>query len=195
MQDSVLDNIQSNPDHPFNVDLRENDLHNWIPEEAVRMLYYGMDSMVFPENSTMALDTMIYLGATDVQALNLDPNADHNGCFIPATTYALEWFDSLRAECEMVHVSISSFEKQPEIRLYPNPFSSSTTIEYELQGPGTADITIFNHLGQIVESTSLVNSQSGKQQYVWNASEMPAGIYFVQVKTGNEVTTRKMIKR
>jgi len=199
VQDSVLDNIQSNPNHPFNVDLRENDLHNWIPEEAVRMLYCGMDSMVFPENSTMALDTMIYLGATDVQALNLDPNADHNGCFIPATTYALVWFDNLRLEvCDSIAgppVSVPTFEKQPEISLYPNPFSSSTIIEYELSGPGTADITIFNHLGQIVESTSLVNSQSGKQQYVWNASEMPAGIYFVQVRVGNEVTTRKMIKR
>jgi len=79
--------------------------------------------------------------------------------------------------------------------IYPNPFSLSTTIEYELFKASTADITIFNHLGQIVERSSLGDSQPGIHQYVWNALGMPAGIYFVQVRAGNEVTTRKMIKQ
>ena len=74
MQDSVLDNIINNPNHPVNIDLRENDLHNWIPEEPVRMLYCGMDPMVFPENSIMAQDTMNALGAPDVQAIDIDPD-------------------------------------------------------------------------------------------------------------------------
>jgi len=98
MQDSVVDNIKNNPDHPFNVDLRENDLHNWVPQEPVRMVYCGMDIWVFPENSIMAKDTMNAIGAIDVQALDLDPTADHWGCYTPATTYALEWFDSLMVE-------------------------------------------------------------------------------------------------
>lgn len=49
-------------------------------------------------------------------------------------------------------------EKSPEIRgstiivkNYPNPFSSSVTIEYELQQPQRVTITIYNHLGEQIE--------------------------------------------
>jgi len=194
MQDSVLDNIKSNPDHPWNVDMRENDLHNWIPQEPVRMLYCGMDSMAFPENSIMARDTMNAMGAPDVQAMDLDPNGTHETCFLCNIYYALEWFDSLAAPGIMVGISMPTDIKQHEISLYPNPFSLSITIEYELSKPSTADITIFNHLGQIVERISLGNSQPGIYQFVWKASRMPAGIYFVQVRAGQKATTRKIVK-
>jgi len=39
VQDSVLDNIKNDPDHKVNIAMRKNDLHNWIPQEPVRMLY------------------------------------------------------------------------------------------------------------------------------------------------------------
>ena len=80
------------------------------------------------------------------------------------------------------------------IKTYPNPFSNSTTIEYELAKPGTANITIFNHLGQQIESISQRNPRSEKQQHVWDASGLPDGIYFVQVRAGQEMATRKVIK-
>ncbi|MCK5278544.1 MAG: hypothetical protein KAK04_08400, partial [Cyclobacteriaceae bacterium] len=119
MQDSVIDNILSMPNHPTRVALRDNDLYNWIPQNPVRMLYCTMDHLVTFENSIVALDTMNALGAPDVQAIDVYPSGNHFTCFIPATTYSLVWFDSLRVEC--VITSIASVKKQPEINLYPNP--------------------------------------------------------------------------
>jgi len=81
-----------------------------------------------------------------------------------------------------------------KLKCYPNPFSTRVTIEYEKAQPGIS-IIVINHLGQIVESVGQGYSQAVNQQYVWNALGMPAGIYFVQVRAGNEVTTRKMIKQ
>jgi len=142
MQDSVIFNIKNNPNHPANIALRKNDLHNWIPEEPVRMLYCGMDPMVFPQNSIMALDTMNALGATDVQAIDVYPNGDHGTCFIPALTYALFWFESLKVECQMV-TSLTSIKILPEISLYPNPVEDIATFSsdeitsseiYDMQG-------------------------------------------------------------
>ena len=98
MQDSVIFNIRNKPDHPVNVALRKNDLHNWLPLEPVHMLYCGMDSIVAPQNAITALNTMTELGAIDVKAINLDPNGDHGTCFNPAIKYALTWFDSLKVE-------------------------------------------------------------------------------------------------
>ena len=165
MQDSVIYNIKNNPNHPVNIALRDNDLHNWIPQEPVRMLYCGMDSMVFPQNSTMARDTMNALGAPDVQAIEIDANGDHYTCFMPAMTYALEWFDSLKVECGMI-TSIPSIKKQPEISLYPNPVKDLATFS----SSEITSLEIYDLMGAIIER------RNGNKV---NMSNLPSGIYFV----------------
>ena len=114
MQDSVLDNMKNDPDHPVHIDFRKNDLHNWIPEEPVRMLYCGMDSMVFPQNSLMAEDTMNAMGATDALAIEVDPEGIHETCGVQTTTWALEWFNDSR-----VSVSIPSVAQNREYNFIP----------------------------------------------------------------------------
>ena len=164
MQDTVVDNIMNDPNHPFNIALRKNDLHNWIPREPVRMLYCGMDSMVYAQNSIMAEDTMNALGATEVQAIDLDPNGIHETCFIPTTTYALEWFDSLRAY--YIYTSIPSVKKQSEINLYPNPVMDIATFSSE-------EITSF----EIYDMTGALIFRSENNKV--DMSGMKPGIYFV----------------
>ena len=136
MRDSVVFNILNNPNHAVNIAMRKNDLHNWLPLEPVRMVYCGMDSMVNPQCSITAQDTMLALGAPDVEAIELDPDADHYGCNNPAFVYALGKFNSWREDCS--YTSIPSIRKQPEISLYPNPvkdiaiFSSAEITSFEL---------------------------------------------------------------
>ncbi len=174
MQDSVLQNIlaDANRDsHPINVALRANNLYDWVPNASLRMLYCGSDSMVAPENSINTLDTMLTLGATDVQALNLLQSGDHNSCFIPATTYALNWFDSLAHKCTN-YASISTFDNL-NISLYPNPAQQQLTIE-GLEGQSYA-IFIQNTLGQ----TFSIPTQSTNQL---NIEQLPNGVYFLVIK-------------
>jgi len=80
------------------------------------------------------------------------------------------------------------------IRCYPNPFSSSTIIEYELSKPGNINTTVFNHLGQQIERIDQGHQSGGKNQYIWDASGLPNGIYFIQVRTGQELATSKIVK-
>ena len=79
---------------------------------------------------------------------------------------------------------------------YPNPFNPSTTISYELslQEIQTASISIYNVKGQIVKS---FNELSGNS-ISWNGTDeggkkVNNGIYFYQLRTGNNIETRKMI--
>ncbi len=76
---------------------------------------------------------------------------------------------------------------------YPNPFSTSTTLVYELQQPTTVQITIYNYLGEQVEVIRQTQS-AGKQQVLWIAEGLPAGIYFCVLKTNEGTKTMKMIK-
>ena len=90
--------------------------------------------------------------------------------------------------------SDSFISRQLSVVCYPNPFSTTATIEYELSKPGTANITIFNHLGQEIERIVQEDYQSGKKQFIWDATGLPSGIYFIHVRAGQEMATRKIVK-
>jgi hypothetical protein len=79
----------------------------------------------------------------------------------------------------------SAGSSQFTVRSYPNPLRKSTTLEYELVEDGMVNLLIFNHLGQEVEM--LVNEQQtkGKHQVQWNAEDLPEGVYFYRLTTGD----------
>jgi len=80
------------------------------------------------------------------------------------------------------------------IKVNPNPFTTSTTIEYELQQPSTVQITIYNHLGKRVDGFALGQKGQGKHQFSWQPRNLQAGVYFAVLKTDNGVKTVKMVK-
>ncbi|NQY67842.1 MAG: hypothetical protein HRT72_08995, partial [Flavobacteriales bacterium] len=99
MQDSVIDNFKNNPNHSVNVAARKSDIIDWAPQQPVKMLYCASDIVVFPQNSIVAEKKMKALGAKDVEAIDLNPEGDHNSCYNPAMVYALDWFNELREDC------------------------------------------------------------------------------------------------
>jgi len=123
-------------------------------------------------------------------------NKNH-GIFDPvAHTKMSQWMDSLIA-VSYSHVDIpeSLIPIRSSMQVYPNPFSTTTTIEYEFTTQRNVHITIFNQFGQQIEKlVQGKNCESGIQQYLWNASGLPNGVYFVQVRAGQEVSTRKIVK-
>ena len=70
------------------------------------------------------------------------------------------------------------------IRINPNPFSTSTTLEYDLATPGDVQFTIYNIQGQIVFRMQ-EKQDIGKQQVQWNAEGLPAGMYYFTVSYNN----------
>ena len=81
---------------------------------------------------------------------------------------------------------------------YPNPFNLSTTIKYSIPAVGTSlmkfvQLKVFNVLGK--EVATLINEYKpvGKYEIDFNASALPSGVYFYQLKAGSFVSTKKMI--
>ncbi len=75
---------------------------------------------------------------------------------------------------------------------YPNPFNSSTRIEFGNRRPGVARLEVFDPLGRRV--AELIPSQTlaaGKYSATWGASGMPSGRYIVRLSTaeGAEAAT------
>jgi hypothetical protein len=75
---------------------------------------------------------------------------------------------------------------------YPNPFNPATNIVYYLPEDSPVRIGIFNVVGQQVATLVDEVMSAGEHSAAWNASDMPSGIYIVQLETGNRVYTRKI---
>jgi ligand-binding sensor domain-containing protein len=76
---------------------------------------------------------------------------------------------------------------------YPNPFNPATTIRYAIPEAGLLNITIFNVLGQKVKTLFNSEQSAGSHQIEFNASNLPSGIYFYRLSSGDFSETKKMI--
>ena len=68
---------------------------------------------------------------------------------------------------------------------YPNPFNASTTIKFSL--PEAADVTIhiYDILGRSIETLNSGSRTAGTHSIVWNADNLPSGVYFYRINAGN----------
>lgn len=80
-----------------------------------------------------------------------------------------------------------------EISCYPNPFTSSITIEYELNKTSVIQLYVYDYLGKLMDRMDLRQTQ-GKQQIKWNAEGLPTGMYYSVLTIDFEPKTMKMIK-
>jgi photosystem II stability/assembly factor-like uncharacterized protein len=76
---------------------------------------------------------------------------------------------------------------------YPNPFNPETTIRFSIPITSFAAIRIYDVLGRFVHSLVEEQLTAGNYSVSWNASEMPSGIYFYRIESGNFSESKKMI--
>ncbi len=76
---------------------------------------------------------------------------------------------------------------------YPNPFNSSTVIEYDLAVTSEVSIGIFDIQGRRLETIEQGRQPAGPHSVIWDATGQSSGIYFYRVKAGDKSETRKMV--
>ena len=76
---------------------------------------------------------------------------------------------------------------------YPNPFNPTTTIQYELPQRSAVQIAIYDLLGREVITLVSEIQDAGYQSVQWNASNVPSGMYFYQIRVGDQVQTKKLL--
>ncbi|MDZ7360102.1 MAG: T9SS type A sorting domain-containing protein [candidate division KSB1 bacterium] len=76
---------------------------------------------------------------------------------------------------------------------YPNPFNPNTTIEFSLPRSGLITLKMFNALGEEVATLLQEKRTAGKHNVVWNASNMPSGVYFYRLEGEGFVETKRLL--
>jgi immune inhibitor A len=76
---------------------------------------------------------------------------------------------------------------------YPNPFNPATRISFVIKSASRVRLEIYDLLGRLISTPVNDQLQSGKHEVVWDANQLPSGIYFYRLSTAFGALTRRMI--
>ncbi len=76
---------------------------------------------------------------------------------------------------------------------YPNPFNPTTTISFNLPSSDFTTLKIYNILGKEVAQLMNERKDAGEYTVHFDGHNVPSGIYFYQLRSGNYVETKKMV--
>ena len=127
-------------------------------------------------------------------------SVDYKGAFGKAN-WAYGWtalYDyGILIDDEGIITSVDSDQLPTAVQLgenYPNPFNPTTTISFTIPETGLVSLTIFNALGQKVDT--LINDAvmlPGYHALTWNAANQSTGVYFYRLESGSTTITRRML--
>ncbi|PIQ09179.1 MAG: hypothetical protein COW71_07770 [Ignavibacteriales bacterium CG18_big_fil_WC_8_21_14_2_50_31_20] len=79
---------------------------------------------------------------------------------------------------------------------YPNPFNPTTNISFTLDKLTNVNLSVFNSLGQKIETILDETIRAGFHNLVWNGKTLSSGIYFYRLSANgfNEIKAMNLIK-
>jgi len=93
-----------------------------------------------------------------------------------------------------VHYNPTLFASAFELyQNYPNPFNSSTAISFELKNKQKIELNVYNILGKKIAELFNSEFEAGFHTIKWNAEGIPSGIYFIQLKCGEQKEIKKLL--
>ena len=108
------------------------------------------------------------------------------GCLIDGVIYG----DTLTTSVEIENDIPKSFYLSQN---YPNPFNPTTKLSWQLPVGSYLTIKVFDVLGREVATLVDEFKPAGKYDVEFNATELPSGVYFYQLNTGDFVSVKKML--
>jgi photosystem II stability/assembly factor-like uncharacterized protein len=77
---------------------------------------------------------------------------------------------------------------------FPNPFTGSISISYNLNEECHVNLIVYNYTGQMISELVNERQSKGDQQSIWNGENLPSGIYFYRLIAGNLTASGKVEK-
>jgi len=78
-------------------------------------------------------------------------------------------------------------------KVFPNPFTHQTTIQFTLCDAGYVNLDICDITGRKIKTLNSGFLQVGEQSFVWNARGFAKGMYFLRLESGGISETKKLL--
>ncbi len=76
---------------------------------------------------------------------------------------------------------------------YPNPFNPTTTIRFDVPAVTDVSLIVYDMLGRIVSELSSTKTPAGSHEIVFDAHDLPSGVYVARLRAGEKVLNRTMM--
>lgn len=77
---------------------------------------------------------------------------------------------------------------------YPNPFKTSTTLQFALKGNTRVYLQLYDELGRAVRTLANDELTAGTHQYSLSGAGLPSGVYYCTLKTADFTETKRLLK-
>ena len=75
---------------------------------------------------------------------------------------------------------------------YPNPFNPTTSINYQVKEKGFVSLKVYDMLGREVANLVNENQKAGQHSVIFNAANLPSGVYIYSIRVNDFVQNNKM---
>lgn len=116
----------------------------------------------------------------------LDPDAISDAFIVDPWGYGISKGNSLNG-------SEGNNKQTAQISAYPNPFNPTTTLQFTVPEKATVNVSVFNSLGQLVETLVNASLSAGLHQVRFNATGQSSGLYFVRSQIGSQTITTQLV--
>jgi flagellar hook assembly protein FlgD len=106
----------------------------------------------------------------------------------------------MEPEADDLSSSAEETKNSFDLKSYPNPFTSTTEVDYSLSEPTLVQVNVYDKLGNKVRSLVQESQVSGVHSVVWdgnhqNGRQATPGLYVIRIKTALKSTAVKVIKK
>lgn len=181
-QDSLVEAIRNNPQHPFNKAMLDNDTYRWAPNAPTRLFYCKGDDQVIFTNSTVADSVMRALGAKDVQASDVNSAFNHTQCVQPALFSTIIFFSFYQS----IQTDIAGAPVQRPLYLYPNPARGTVYLD---QLPAGSHLALWDFAGRMVRDFGMV----AEENPALSLHGLQSGVYILRARAETGTWTGKLM--
>jgi PKD repeat protein len=93
-----------------------------------------------------------------------------------------------------VVTGITELEKTMALAIYPNPTSSTSTLDFTINANEKAKITLVDMMGRVLEESSVIADNDGRVNHTINTTgRVASGVYIVNIDVNNQRVSKKLI--
>lgn len=160
----------------------KDDQHGWIVGEDVDSRGIILETNDGGENWTVQVDSLL----ASLNAIHFKVGYVWT---VGMNGYILKMFDSTSISLSEDHIT----DNDIAVQNYPNPFRSKTAIIYRLSVNSEVELTMYDTMGRKVSTLVKEKQQAGSHEVEWNAYGIRPGIYFCELKAGQNRKIFKMV--
>ena len=113
--------------------------------------------------------------------------------YFNANTAQREVLNSVEIKLNNLTTSVEEIKKDASsLNIFPNPTSDLTNLELNLDNSSAVIVEVIDFTGKRLLLEDFGVMSAGKQRMQLNLANLASGMYFVNVRIGDQVVTRKV---